>query len=79
MPLLPSGPGGVHAPAHAWHLAEAHHGPAQAARNNNPKGASGVRLLLLGLLFEEKALLILPELLELLALQGDHIVEALAL
>jgi len=22
-PLLPSGPGGVHAPAHAWRLAEA--------------------------------------------------------
>jgi len=25
LPLLPSGPGGVHAPAHAWHLADAHH------------------------------------------------------
>jgi hypothetical protein len=25
LPLLPSGPGGVHAPAHAWHLADADH------------------------------------------------------
>ena len=25
LPLLPSGPGGVHAPAHAWHLAGANH------------------------------------------------------
>jgi len=27
LPLLPSGPGGVHAPAHAWHLAAANHAP----------------------------------------------------
>jgi len=25
LPLLPSGPGGVHAPAHAWRLADADH------------------------------------------------------
>ena len=34
LPLLPSGPGGVHAPAHAWHLADADHGRGVASRNN---------------------------------------------
>ena len=33
MPLLPSGPGGVHAPAHAWHLADADHATESAGRN----------------------------------------------
>src|ERR1051325_10400162 len=33
LPLLPSGPGGVHAPAHAWHLADAHHARRAPRRN----------------------------------------------
>lgn len=33
LPLLPSGPGGVHAPAHAWHLADADHARSAALRN----------------------------------------------
>jgi len=34
LPLLPSGPGGVHASAHAWHLANADSGPVRRSRNN---------------------------------------------
>ncbi len=34
LPLLPSGPGGVHAPAHAWHLAGANHAPHSRRRNS---------------------------------------------
>jgi len=33
LPLLPSGPGGVHAPAHAWHLADANHAAHPSQRN----------------------------------------------
>ena len=41
LPLLPSGPGGVHAPAHAWHLAGAEHAAPGSGRKHNqlPAGA----------------------------------------
>src|SRR5882757_2356138 len=39
-PLLPSGPGGVHAPAHAWRLAKAERRWAPFPCNQNKKGAT---------------------------------------
>ena len=68
--MLPSGPGGVRAPAHAWRLAEAEHAPPRRARNTYfgglaPGASRPLRI----------ALLAPPELLEPRPLLGDKVLE----
>ena len=70
VPLLPSGPGGVRAPAHAWHLAEAQHAPPGRARNTYFGGPCTGGLALAGPWPTPRL-----ELLEAGPLLGDKVVE----